>query len=243
MKYKLYEVGGHIRDGLLGIESKDIDYSVVIENREDYSTTEEAYDAFVVDIKEKGYEVFLETIDCLTVRAKFPSDHKHSGVADFVLSRREVDYIPNTRTPIVELGTLEDDLLRRDFAINAMARDLDGNIIDIYNGIKDLNDRIIRTPGDAAVSFNQDPLRILRAFRFACTKRFSLSDEVIDAIKTFNGDFSVVSTERIYEELNKMFNFSTFDTLNWLYTLCDWNNDIYKQLFPEPWRLRMTNKK
>jgi len=217
MKYKLYECGGHVRDGILGIESKDIDYSVVIENREYYTDTEDAYDAFVADIKEKGYEVFLETKDCLTVRAKFPDDHIHSGIADFVLSRREVGYIPNTRTPIVELGTLEDDLLRRDFTVNALARDLDGNIIDLFDGITDLRWKLLDTPSDPVISMRDDPLRIIRALRFCVTKDLTLSSRLVYAIRGMGiAGLSVVSEERIREELHKCFKYNSKLTLEWL---------------------------
>jgi tRNA nucleotidyltransferase/poly(A) polymerase len=242
MKYTLYEVGGRIRDQLLGLQSKDIDYSVVLDDptKWDVNTVTRK---FAEHLETQGYEIFLVTENCYTVRALFPDDHTHSGVADFVIARKEVGYVEGTRTPIVELGTLRDDLERRDFTVNAMAKAEDGEIIDLFGGMEDLANRILQTPIDAHVTFNDDPLRILRALRFACTKEFELSDEIEDAIKDYNGDFSVISTERVYSELNKMFNHNTYDTLWWLECLQMWNFEIYKQLFPKGWKLQMTNKK
>lgn len=233
MKYKLYEVGGAVRDFFLGLDSKDIDYTVVIENPELYKTPEEAFQEFLSTITKEGYEVFLATEDCFTIRARFPKDSPHAKlVADFVLARKEDGYIAGTRKPNVVLGTLEDDLLRRDFTVNALARDMDGNIVDLFQGQRDLMNKILRTPCDANVSFNDDPLRILRALRFSITKGFSFSDEITNAIVLFDSDkMEVVSDERIREELTKMFKYDTFKTLailNWLFEV---NNRLHFRLF------------
>ena len=244
MKYELYLVGGFIRDRFLGLQSKDMDYTVVMSEIPNGFTPENCYDWMVSELTDLGYEIFPvpNAKAAYTIRAKFPKGHKYSGVGDFVLSRKEVGYVEGTRQPIVEMGTLEDDIFRRDFTVNAIAEDSNGNIIDLCNGRADLNDKILRTPTDAAVSFNDDPLRILRALRFACTKGFLLSEQVVDAIRTWNGDFSVISTERVDQELNKMLKHDTYETLNWLWNLQVWNRGIYDQLFPKPWRLMMTNK-
>jgi len=215
MKYELYQVGGHIRDRLLGLDSKDIDYSVIIPD-----TTLEpkvALDMFVKQIKSEGYDVFLVTPECLTVRAKFPTDHIHSGVADFVLARKELYYIKNSREPVVKLGTLEDDLKRRDFTVNALAEKSDGTIIDLFNGAEHLKYKMLVTPGDPIVSFKDDPLRILRALRFCVTKGFLLSQNIKLAICEMNiKDLKVVSHERIREEINKALRFNTIRTLQYL---------------------------
>ena len=224
MKYELYEVGGRIRDKFLGLQSKDVDYSVVITKEtglDIFLNIDEQFQEFVNQIKSEGFQVFVETPEMFTVRAKFPKGHVHEGLdADFVLARKEVGYIKGTRRPNVLLGSLQDDLDRRDFTVNAMAEDIDGNIIDTFNGQKDLMDKILRTPQDAVVSFNNDPLRILRALRFSITKGFGFSDEIVHAILLFDSKkMDVVSSERVRGELEKMFKYDTslsFEALVWL---------------------------
>jgi tRNA nucleotidyltransferase/poly(A) polymerase len=111
-----------------------------------------------------------------TIRAKFPADHKFAKLdADFVMARKEVGYVEGTRRPILELGTLEDDLIRRDFTVNAMAEDEDGNLIDLFNGQIDLQRMVLITPKAPKITFDEDPLRIIRAIRFSITKGFSLT--------------------------------------------------------------------
>jgi tRNA nucleotidyltransferase/poly(A) polymerase len=137
--------------------------------------------------------------------------------ADFVMARKEVGYVEGTRRPILELGTLEDDLVRRDFTVNAMAEDEDGNLIDLFNGQIDLQRRVLCTPKAPQITFNEDPLRIIRAIRFAITKGFSLT--YIDLhIHRFNyeNQMGVVSIERIREELLKCFKHDTLHTLSML---------------------------
>jgi poly(A) polymerase len=226
MKYKLYEVGGKIRDEILGLKSKDVDYSVVIENYT--NSIYQAFDDFCEQLLDEGFDIFLETQECLTIRAKFPKEHKYSGVADFVLARKELYYPENGRKPFSELGTLKDDLIRRDFTVNAIAKDEEGNIIDLFNGVRDLHSGILRTPTDTDISFNNDPLRILRAFRFALTKNLSFSDDIYSAIRFFNtGKMKVVSKERIREELNKMFLFNSPLAFNKLRILESLNHSLF----------------
>jgi tRNA nucleotidyltransferase/poly(A) polymerase len=117
-----------------------------------------------------------------------------------------------TRRPILELGTLEDDLRRRDFTVNALAEDIDGNIIDLFGGIEDLKVGILRTPMDAMVTMMDDPLRILRALRFTITKDFVMSDDIWEAMKQPNilkKLEQTVSSQRIREEIDKMMRFNT----------------------------------
>ena len=207
MKFKFYEVGGKVRDELLGLQSKDVDY-VAVPEQELLDAYTEASDMFkILDeylVSEK-FELFLRTADCFTIRAKFPEGHKYKGVADFVMARKEIGYIPNTRTPIVVPGTLYDDLERRDFRLNALAKDENGNIIDFFNGKKDLEDKILRTPLDCKVTFNDDPLRILRAGRFSITKNFLISDDIHRVILSYDyiNCMGVVSEERIREGIDE----------------------------------------
>lgn len=230
LKYKLYEVGGHVRDGLLGIKSNDIDYSVVVADEFLDKDPLAVFKLLSADLTDKGFKIFLETPEMFTIRAKFPNSQE---VADFVLSRKETTYVKGTRRPNIVLGTLEDDLKRRDFTINAMARDKEtGEFVDLFNGQQDLQDKILRTPLDAAISFEDDPLRILRAIRFSITKGFKLSEEVVDAIKTFKPHgIRKVSVERIREEMYKMFYFDTLETLTFLRLLERWNPYLYLLLF------------
>jgi tRNA nucleotidyltransferase/poly(A) polymerase len=137
-------------------------------------------------------------------------------VADFVLARKEVGYVEGTRKPILELGKLEDDLVRRDFTLNALAKDENGAIIDLFDGIWALENKLLLTPLDAKVTMLDDPLRLIRAFRFSITKGFEISptiwetclmDSVVDKLEL------VVSKERIREELLKMLKHDTLKSL------------------------------
>ena len=244
MEYKLFEVGGKIRDEFLGLNSKDVDYSVVFPEHVRESSPATVFPLFAAKLQREGFDIFLETPDCFTIRAKFPEDHKYSGVADFVLARKENEYIEGTRKPKVVLGSLYDDLERRDFTVNALAKDSSGKIVDLFNGQKDLLSNILRTPIDTAVSFNQDPLRILRAMRFMVTKGFAVSDAIIETIETFNtAKMEVVSTERIREELHKMFHHNTKRTMQILYWLNQINPELHSNIFSRDLWLMPTNKK
>lgn len=252
MKYELFEVGGRVRDKFLGVESKDIDYTVVLDFDEldilkvklhDEFTDLSIFKRFVKQLKSEGFEVFLETPECFTVRAMFPKDHKHSGVADFVIARKELGYAEDTRKPISTFGVLADDLIRRDFTVNAMAETAQGDIIDLFDGMSHLRNGLLRTPIDSVVSFNQDPLRILRAFRFAITKGLNFSDDIATAIKLFQPEkMSVVSCERIREELTKMFKHDTLLTLRYLRWLEDMNPRLHRHVLSGGMWLNPTTK-
>jgi poly(A) polymerase len=214
--FKFYEVGGKIRDELLGIPSKDVDYVAVPSSSMGY-TAQRTFEVLVDHLKKNAYQVFLETPSMFTVRAKFPIGHEHEGtVADFVMARKETGYREGTREPIVVIGTLEDDLQRRDFTINAMAKDENGKLIDPFNGIKDLIKKELKCPISPTQSFNDDPLRILRAIRFSIMKGFDMDYKMRYVIKTFDyyGKMHVVSEERIREELYKCFKYGTIRTLD-----------------------------
>ena len=216
--FKFYEVGGKVRDEILGLESKDVDYVAVPNDKllQDFDTAESMFSMLEQYLKDEKFEIFLVTPDCFTIRAKFPKDHRYSGVADFVMARKEVGYVPGPRTPIVKPGTLYDDLERRDFTLNALAKDEDGTIIDFFNGLDHLRFKILITPLDANVTFNDDPLRLLRALRFSITKDFRMCDDIWNELNNFDYDekMSVVSTERIREELFKCFKHDTLKTLD-----------------------------
>jgi tRNA nucleotidyltransferase/poly(A) polymerase len=177
---KIFEVGGCVRDKILGVKSKDIDFTFVLDDLN--GTVEKGFEHMTQWLKSEGFEIFLSTPDCFTIRAKFPKGHKHQGVADFVMARKEMGYIPGTRKPILELGTLSDDLIRRDFTLNALAEDEDGKLIDLFGGLEDLKNGILRTPINPEITMMDDPLRILRAIRFTITKEFTIDMKIWTAM-------------------------------------------------------------
>lgn len=215
---KIYSVGGSVRDSLLGINSNDLDYVMVLDNTN--LSLKEGFAIMEQYMLDEGFEIFLKTEEMVTIRGKFPKGHKNAGiVGDFVLARRECGYKPNTRRPILELGTIFDDLQRRDFTVNAMAEDENGNIIDLFGGQEDLRNKVLRTPTDANITFLEDPLRILRGFRFFITKGFRIHPEIYDAMQNpavLEKLKLVVSQERIREELKKMFEHDTIATMKML---------------------------
>ena len=215
---QIYEVGGCVRDEIIGVHTNDIDFTFVLDNTD--QTVDEGWEEMLTHLKTEGFKIFLETKDCFTVRAKFPKGHVNEGlVADFVMARKEVGYILGTRKPILELGTLEDDLRRRDFTLNALAKDLDGTIVDLFEGRKHLEEGILVTPLNPIKTFFDDPLRMIRALRFSITKGFEIDPEVWDAM--FEPGLiehlkNVVSKERIQGEVSKMMKHDTVSTLRLL---------------------------
>lgn len=227
--FKFYEVGGKIRDELLGLTNKDVDYVAVPRSYlldvgcnntngiiTPLYTAEQMFAKLEHYLRKEGFEIFLVTPDCYTIRAKFPEGHKYQGVADFVMARKEIGYVPGTRTPIVLPSNLRDDLSRRDFTVNALAKDPDtGEIIDYFNGKQDIKDMVLRTPLEVEKTLDDDPLRILRALRFCITKEFKLHTDLEEAIRYYNYSkkMKVVSENRIREELVKCFKHNTLKTL------------------------------
>ena len=215
---KLFKVGGCVRDSLLGVSTKDIDFTVVLDDIN--QTVDQGWNIMLTFLKDQGFKIFLETKDCFTVRAMFPKGHQHEGlVADFVLARKEVGVINGTRKPILELGTLSDDLMRRDFTVNALAKDENGLIIDEWRGLQALQQKTLRTPLDPMVTLMDDPLRLLRALRFSITKGFRIATPLMDAMlqKGLLDKLSeVVSQERMREEVQKMMQHDTVKSLKLL---------------------------
>ena len=218
---QIFKVGGCVRDAILGIDSKDIDFTFVLDNTD--RTVEEGFQIMTEFMEHKEFTIFLSTPEMFTIRAKFPKGDPNEGlVADFVLARKEVGYKPGTRQPILELGTLEDDLIRRDFTLNALAVDEDGNLIDLFNGVADLKVGLLKTPLDPKITMMDDPLRILRALRFSITKGFSIALEIFDAMaqpEILEKLEKTVSAERIREEVFKMMKHDTVKTLELFRTM------------------------
>ena len=183
--FKAYVVGGYVRDYLRKIKTNDIDICTnarvkdLMEIFKDYKVTPLEYG-----------NILLETKDYLFEITTF---------------RKDIDYI-NNRKPIIEyVDTLEEDITRRDFTVNSICMDKDGKIIDLLNGKKDLNKKIIRTIGDASFKIKQDSLRILRAIRFASCLNFKIEDNLKKAIKENKDLLKDLSYERKKEELTKIF--------------------------------------
>lgn len=240
--FKFYEVGGKVRDELLGLQSKDVDY-VAVPLIDTAITADEMFTKLEEYLRSEGFEIFLVTAKCYTIRAKFPDNYKYKGTADFVMARKEIGYLPGTRQPIVVPGNLYDDLSRRDFTINAMAKDPDtGEIIDYFNGKTDLAMRVLRTPLEVTKTLNDDPLRILRAIRFSITKNFSYSPVLEKAIRQYNYSekMKVVSSSRIREELHKCFKHNTPMTLCQLKEFSNLSDYIFRHT--DLW-LKPTNEK
>lgn len=188
-----YVVGGHVRDLIMGTISKDIDVVCV----------------------GSGIELAKKVADRLPGKPLL-NVFKNFGTAqikyddqdiEFVGARKE-SYRRNSRKPIVEDGTLEDDQKRRDFTINALAiclnSDRIGQLIDPFDGISDIKRKILKTPLDPSVTFSDDPLRIMRAFRFAAQLNFDIEATTFEAIKLNVKRLQIISQERITDELNKM---------------------------------------
>jgi tRNA nucleotidyltransferase/poly(A) polymerase len=245
--FKFYEVGGCVRDEILGLKSKDIDYVAVPDEGllEEITYADTMFSILETYLRNEGFEIFLITPECFTIRAKFPKNHKYQGVADFVMARKEVGYIPNTRQPMIVPGTLHDDLIRRDFTLNALAKDKDGNIIDMFDGMWALENKLLITPQDARTTMLDDPLRLLRAFRFSITKGFDISpriwetchvDEIVDKLE------QVVSQERIRDEIFKMMKHDTLKTLDLFEKIKYTNPKILEIMFGKELWLKPTTE-
>lgn len=192
-KTPVFVIGGFVRDALLKRPSKDIDIVAL----------------------GSGIEIAKKVAQKIGPKVKV-SVFKNFGTAmlrhgdyeiEFVGARKE-SYRQNSRKPIVENGTLEDDQNRRDFTINALAISLNkenyGELIDPFNGVKDLQKKIIRTPLDPDTTFSDDPLRMFRAIRFSSQLNFKIEEKTITSISKNKDRVKILSGERIIDELNKI---------------------------------------
>jgi tRNA nucleotidyltransferase (CCA-adding enzyme) len=218
--FQFYEVGGCVRDSLLGLSSKDVDFSVVAPEGA-FSTADSAFLAMEAQLTEQGFQVFESRREFLTIRARVPKGHaleSRTAVADFVLARRDGPYSDGRRPDWVAPGTLADDLARRDFSVNALARGVDGTLIDLFGGVEDLSASLLRFVGDPTNRIAEDGLRVVRGFRFYITKGLDIEAETWKAlISEFAAEkLSKVSVERVREELNKMFRANTLHSLRLL---------------------------
>jgi len=204
--YKIFQVGGSVRDELLGLKSKDIDYAVECDG----------FDHMREIILSLGGKIFLETPKFFTIRAQVPV----LGATDYVLCRKDGAYSDGRRPDSVEHGTILDDLARRDFTVNAIAKNVaTGEIIDPYNGRADLEIKLLRAVRDPQERLREDRLRALRALRFAITKDFTIGRKLETAIRELTvEDYAGVSTERIREEVLKMFQKNSRKSFEILFT-------------------------
>lgn len=189
---RAYVVGGYVRDYYLRRPSTDIDVVVV--------------GSGIEVAKALGKKLHTKVSIFKTFGTAMLHD-KQGREIEFVGARRE-SYSPDSRKPAVEEGTIEDDQLRRDFTINALAWSLNGDsygeLLDSFGGMADLNDCIIRTPTDPDVTFSDDPLRMIRGIRFATQLGFDLAPETFEAIERNSARIAIVSKERIATELHKI---------------------------------------
>lgn len=213
-----YAVGGYVRDLFLNRKSKDIDFVTVGSGIEIAKSLAETL----------GKGAYLSVFQNFgTAQVKY-----RSLELEFVGARRE-SYRRESRKPIVEDGTLDDDISRRDFTINAMAISVNessfGQLVDKFGGVEDLEKGLIRTPLDPDITFSDDPLRMMRAIRFATQLNFTIVPETFEAITRNASRISIISKERVMDELMKIMA-SPKPSIGWvLLNRCG----LLKLIFPE----------
>ena len=188
-----YVVGGYVRDLIIGRKSKDVDFVTVGSG---------------IELAEAVGARFGRGTHLAVFRSYGTAQLKRGDMElEFVGARRE-SYHRDSRNPVVEDGTLDDDLARRDFTINAMAVSVNastfGEVIDKYDGLGDIGRRIIRTPLDPDITFSDDPLRMMRAIRFATQLQFDIHPETFAAIRRNASRIEIITAERIKDELYKI---------------------------------------
>ncbi|MBN1397029.1 MAG: HD domain-containing protein [Bacteroidetes bacterium] len=226
-KIVVYVVGGYVRDYLLGKQVKDIDMVVMGSGVE-----------FAKKIAAEFGKTNLVVFENFGTAMLQAGDRK----LEFVGARKE-SYSKNSRKPHVEGGTLEDDLSRRDFTINAMASSLNtetfGRLVDPFEGQTDLKAGILRTPLDPETTFDDDPLRIMRGIRFSAQLGFTIEPKVLDAAKKMAKRLEIVSQERISDEFLKIM--SSLKPSVGLKAMYD--SGVMKIVFPEIARLGGVNQR
>jgi len=221
----VYEVGGYVRDSLMGLPSKDIDFAV--EGPPSLSDLQS-------ELEDLGFEVFKVDEPTFTVRARFPRDGGwllYDGMAaDFVLCRREGPYSDGRHPDWVEIGDIYDDLARRDFTVNAIARPVGCHevVVDPWNGLRDIESKTLQFVGNPADRIREDALRAIRGMRFIVTRDLAPTAETwaatvsLETSKLLAGN---VSIERVRDELYRMFQVNTLGSIGLLDSLPEWTLD------------------
>ena len=189
---EVFIVGGYVRDLILGRGINEIDY-LIIGDGPSFAKL------LAKELNVKKVNIFKN----------FGTAHFSYNNTDFeFVGARKESYNKDSRNPKVEIGTFEDDINRRDFTINTLAISLNklnyGDLIDNFTGINDLNSKIIKTPLDPLETFNDDPLRIMRAFRFASQLNFNVDEKILEAAQKLSERLKIVSQERITDEFFKI---------------------------------------
>lgn len=198
---KFYEVGGAVRDEIMGTTSKDVDFAVEASS----------YEVMTKALLDLGFKIFQDKPEYFTIKAKVPPNHilrKRTDVADFVLCRKDSATGDGRRPDSVEPGTIFDDLARRDFTVNAIAKDpLTGDYVDPFNGKEDIENNLLRFVGDPKKRIEEDGLRVLRGYRFSITKDLRADEPTWEALRSREAATMLrkVSIERVWDELYKMF--------------------------------------
>lgn len=197
MKLEAYVIGGYVRDVLMDRETNDID---IVSIGSGIELARKVSEVIGKNTRVNYFKNFG------TAMLKYKEGDIHY-IVEFVGARKE-SYQRDSRKPIVEDGTLEDDQNRRDFTINAMALNLGkecyGDLLDPFNGLEDIQNRIIRTPLDPDITYSDDPLRMMRAVRFATQLDFMIEEKSFQAIEQNKERIRIVSRERIMDEFNKI---------------------------------------
>lgn len=218
-----YIIGGYVRDIFLKRESKDLDIVTIGKG---------------IELAELLHHKLGENAHLSVFKNFGTAQVKHNDLEiEFVGARKE-SYNRNSRKPIVEDGSLQDDQNRRDFTINALAIGLSknnfGELLDPFNGLDDLKNKIIRTPLEPGITYSDDPLRMMRAIRFATQLNFTIEEKSLEAISAYRDRITIVSKERITDELNKIILSSTpsigFKLL--------YDTGLLKLIFPEMVKLQ-----
>lgn len=193
MNFKVYSVGGCVRDEIIGRPCKDLDFVVMAPS----------FEAMASAIKDEGGEIFVEKKQFGTIRAKHPK----YGVADFALPRLDGVYSDGRRPDSVTfVDSIVADLGRRDSTMNAIAKDMEtGELIDPFNGMVDITRGVVRAVGDPEARIKEDALRALRYIRQSKQLKFTIETDLLSYIcSMFASHFASVSTERILDELTKI---------------------------------------